>query len=330
MFDMRRREFITLLGGAAASWPLAARAQQPAMPVVGFLSALGRNDRPNLAGAFRRGLSETGFVDGRNVAIEYRFAEYQPERLPALAANLVDRKAAVIVATGGANSIAAAKATTTTVPIVFSFGGDPVLAGFVSSHNRPGGNITGVTFFNPALSGKGLGLLIELVPTARVIAFLANTNLPESGIGIAHAEQAARTLDRQLVVVGARTPDEINKAFADAFQRGAHALLVASDPFFSARRQQFVALAARDAIPVMYFNREFVAEGGLMSYGNDPVDAYRRAGVYCGRILNGASPADLPIDQATKFEFVINLKTAKALGLDVPPMLIARADEVIE
>jgi putative ABC transport system substrate-binding protein len=320
---------MALLGGAAAAWPVAARAQPP-MQVVGFLNALAKNDRPYLAEAFRRGLSETSFVENRNVAIEYRYAEYQLERLPALVGDLVGRKVAVIAATGGATAILAAKATTSTIPIVFAFGGDPVLAGLVSSLNRPGGNITGVTFFNPALSGKGLGLLLELVPGAAVIALLANPKLRESESTVSEAQQAARILGRELLVLNASTPDEITAAFAILSQRRANALLVASDPFYTSRRQQIVALAARDAIPAMYFNREFVAEGGLMSYGNDPIDAYRRVGVYSGRILNGASPADLPIDQATKFEFVINLKTAKTLGLEMPPAAFARADEVIE
>jgi putative ABC transport system substrate-binding protein len=328
-FCIGRRDFIALLGGAAAAWPLAARAQQP-MPVVGFLTSLGRNDRPNLADAFRRGLRETGFVEGRNVAIEYRFAENQRDRLPALAADLVARKVAVIAATGGWNSILAAKASTTTIPIVFTFGGDPVEAGFVTSLNRPGGNVTGVSFFSIMLSGKALGLLHELVPTAAVIALMVNPRNREFEQMPRDAQEAARTLGRQLLVVNASTPDEINAAFATMSQRRAGALLVSGDPFYSSRRQQIVALAPRDAIPAMYVNREFVREGGLMSYGNDPVDAYRRAGVYAGRILNGASPSDLPIDQATKFELVINLKTAKALGLDVPAALSARADEVIE
>jgi putative tryptophan/tyrosine transport system substrate-binding protein len=264
------------------------------------------------------------------VAIEYRFAENQRDRLPALAADLVARKVAVIAATGGWNSILAAKTSTTTIPIVFTFGADPIQAGFVTSLNRPGGNVTGVSWFSAMLGAKQLGLLHELFPNAAVIALMVNRKNLEAEVSQRDTQEAARTLGRQLLVVNASTPDEINTAFATMSQRRAGALLVAGDPFFASRRQQIVALAAREAIPAMYANREFVEEGGLMSYGNDTVDGYRRAGVHTGRILNGASPSDLPVDQATKFELVINLKTAKALGLDVPPTVSARADEVIE
>lgn len=327
---MRRREFLSLVGGAAVSWPVVARAQQPAMPVVGFMTTLGRNERPNLAAAFRRGLSEAGYVEGRNVAIEYRYAENQHDQLPALATELADRKVAVIAATGGGNSILAAKASTSTIPIVFLTGGDPVQEGYVASINRPGGNVTGVNWFGTQLVAKGLGLLHELVPNAAVVALLSNPKLPESVRAVSDAPEAVRTLGWQVLVLNASAPSEIDTAFTMLRQRRAGALLVPGDPFFTSRRQQIVALAARDAIPAMYFNREFVAEGGLMSYGNDTTDAYRRAGVYVGRILNGASPSDMPVEQATKFEFVINLKTAKALSLTVPPVLLARTDEVIE
>jgi len=326
---MRRREVITLLGGAAA-WPLSARAQQPTVPLVGFLTSLGQNERPNLRDAFRRGLNELGFIEGRNVAIEYRFAEGQHDRLPALAADLVGRKAAVIAATGGGASVLAAKAATTTLPIVFTTAGDPVQEGFVASLNRPGGNLTGISWFGAQLSGKGLGLLHEVVPSAAVIALLVNPNLPESGRMISNAQEAARNFGKQLLVLNAGTASEINAAFATMRQQSAGALYVGGDPFFTSRRQQIVTLATRDAIPDMYANREFVAEGGLMSYGNDVTDPYRQAGSYVGRILKGENPADLPVVQSTKFEFVINLRTAKALGLDVPPSLSARADEVIE
>ena len=331
MFDMRRREFIALLGGAAAAWPLAARAQQPAVPVVGFLNGLGQNDRPNLAAAFRRGLAEAGYVDGRNVAIEYRFAENRLDRLPALAADLVSRKVNVIAATGGGSPILAAMAATKTIPIVFTTAGDPVQEGYVTSLNRPGGNVTGVSWFNSLVAGKGLGLLHELTPNAAQVALLANPKLPEAARTQSDAQEAARALGLPLLVLNASRAREIDAAFAAMRQRRADALLVGSDPFFASRLQQIVTLAARDAIPALYLgNREFVDEGGLISYGNDTADGYRRAGVYVGRILKGAAPADLPVDQATKFEFLINLTTAKTLGLEVPPGLSARADEVIE
>jgi putative ABC transport system substrate-binding protein len=328
-----RRRVMGVLGGTAASavlGPCAVRAQQRAMPVVGYLTSLGRNERPNLTDAFRRGLSETGLVEGRNVAIEYRHAENQYDRLPALAADLVARKVALIAATGGGAAVLAAKASTTTVPIVFTSGGDPVRAGFVASLNRPGGNLTGVTWFGALVAGKALGLLHELVPRAAIFALMVNPNNPESEYSPPDAQATARTLGRELIVLNAGNPSEIGAAFATMRQRRVDALVVGSDPFFTGRRQQIVALAERDSIPAMYINREFVTEGGLASYGNDPLDAYRRAGVYAGRILNGASPSDLPVDQATKFEFLINLKTARTLGLDVPAGLSARADEVIE
>jgi putative ABC transport system substrate-binding protein len=328
---VRRREFIALIGGsAAATWPFAARAQQPAMPAVGFLNALGENDRPNLPAAFRRGLSETGYVDGRNVAIAYRFAENQHDRLPALVADLVARNVNVIAATGGGASVLAAKSATKTIPIVFTTGGDPVREGYVASLNRPGGNATGVSWFSTLVAGKVIGLLHEVVANPAMIALLADPRLPESARMENEAQDAARTLGWQFLLLNASTPSEIDAAFATMRQRRAGALLVGGDPFLSSRRQQIVALAARDAIPTVYTNREFVEEGGLMSYGNDTADGYRRAGVYVGRILNGASPADLPIDQATRFEFVVNVKTAKAIGLTVPESFLARADEVIE
>jgi ABC-type uncharacterized transport system substrate-binding protein len=328
---MRRREFIRLLSGTVVAWPLAARAQQAASPpVIGFLHSGSPNTFASWVAAFRRGLNEASFVEGQNVAIEFRWAEGQLDRLPTLAADLVGRKVAVIAATGGGASILAAKAATTSIPIVFTFAGDPVREGYVASLNRPGGNVTGVTWFNALLSVKALGLLHELVPNAAVIAMMTNPKFPESAQTLNGVEEAARTLGRQLLVINASVPSEIDTAFATLRQRHADALLVSADPFLRSRRQQIVALAARDAIPAMYTNREYVAVGGLMSYGNDLPDAYRRAGLYVARILKGEKSADLPVDQASRFEFVINLKTAKALGLDVPPSLLARADEVIE
>jgi putative ABC transport system substrate-binding protein len=323
---MRRRDFITLFGGAAAAWPLAARAQR-AMPVVGYLNPFGRNDRTNLVDAFRRGLGETGYAEGRNVAIEYRFAENQPDRLPALAADLVGRKPAVIAATGGPNAVLAARERTITIPIVFTLGDDPVQRGFVASLNRPGANITGVAFFNAVLTAKRLGLLHDVVPSATVIALLLNPKNPTFE-DIQSAQEAARTLGLQLFVLSASTPGEIDLALAMLRAR-AGALVVGGDPFLTTRAQQIVALAMRDAIPVVA-NRQFVAEGALMSYDNDASDLYRRAGLYVGRILKGEKPADLPVDQATKFELVLNLKTAKRLGLGIPSGVLSIADEVIE
>jgi ABC-type uncharacterized transport system substrate-binding protein len=328
MLGIRRREFIAGLGSAAVL-PLAARAQQSAMPVIGYLSSLGQNDGPNLRDAFRRGLGEAGYVEGRNVAIEYRFAEDQPDRLPALAADLVTRKVAVIAVTGGTSPIFAAKAATATIPVVFTYGGDPVQAGFVTSFNRPGANITGVTYYSSLLIGKVLGFLREMVPGATVIGLLVNPAEPLHRVMQSEAQEGARKLGRELLVLNASTPSEINVALATLRGR-AGALAVPVDSYFSSRRQQIVALATRDAIPVIATSREFVPEGALMSYGGDVLDLYRRAGVYAGRILKGEKPADLPVDQATKFELLINLKTAKALGIAVPPTLLALADEVIE
>ena len=319
-----RREFITLLGGAMAMWPLRASAQQPALPVVGFLSALARDDRPNLTEAFRRGLAEAGYVEGRNVTIEYRFADNQYARLPMLAGDLVARKVAVINAGGGGGAVLAAKAATTTVPIVFLTGGDPIQEGFVGSLNRPGGNLTGISWFGTMVAAKALGLLHELV------GLMVNPNLPEAARTQNDAREAARTLGWELLVLQASTAADIHAAFASLRQRRAGALLVGGDPFFTARRQQIVALAIRDAIPAIYPNREFTAEGGLMSYGNDVDDGYRRAALHVARILKGEKPSELPVDQAVKFEFVINLTAAKALGIEVPPTLLSRADEVIE
>ena len=330
MAHATRRQFITLLGGAAATWPLAANAQQPAMPVIGFLSGRSQEEATGDTAAFRRGLSEMGFVEGRNLAIEYRWAEGRNEQLPELAADLVRRHVAVIAAVGGNNSAFAAKAATTTIPIVFTSAADPVKVGLVISINRPGGNVTGVSWFAGELGPKRLGLLYELVPNIMVTALVVNPNSPELSSQSEHAQEAARALGWELHVINARSEREIDAAFDTAVLQRAGAVIVSADPFFLSRRNQFVALAAHYAVPTIYVNRAFVAAGGLISYGNSVSDAYRRAGLHTGRLLKGATPSELPIDQATRFELVINLKTAKALGLEIPATLLARADEVIE
>jgi ABC-type uncharacterized transport system substrate-binding protein len=330
MGDIRRREFITLLGGAAAAWPLSARAQQPVMPVIGFLSGQSsRSFGPHLA-AFHQGLKQTGYVEGHNVAIEYRWAEGQRDRLPALAADLIQRQVAVISATGGVGSGLAAKAATATIPIVFGVGSDPVRLGLVDSINRPGGNMTGISWFNAEVTAKRLGLLDELVPGAGTVAILVNPSDPRATTQQADVQDAARVLGRRAVIVNAATTDEIDAAFAALVQQRAAALVVASNPFYLNRRDQIIALAARHAVPAIYSNRDYVTAGGLMSYGNNLPDAYRRNGIYAGRILKGDKPGDLPVDQSTKFELVINLETVKALGLDLPLSLQIRVDEVIE
>jgi putative ABC transport system substrate-binding protein len=323
---MKRREFITLLGGAAA-WPLAARAQQ-GVPVVGFLRSTAASSSAHLVDAFQQGLAEAGFVEGQNVAIEYRWGDDQDNRLTSLAADLVRRQAAVIVT--NSIGIRAAKTVTATTPLVFVAGSDPVRTGLVPSLNRPGGNVTGVTFTIIDLVAKQLGLLNELVPNAKVVAVLRNPNQPELEQESKDAEEAGRVIGRRILIVKAAGEAEFNTAFATIVQAGVGALLVRGGPVFLTRRRQLVTLANRHGLPASYVTRDYPEVGGLMSYGPSQTDAYRRAGIYAGRILKGAKPGDLPVDQATRFDLVINLATAKALGIEVPPTLLARADEVIE
>jgi len=326
---VRRRDFITLLGGATAAWPLAARAQQAGEPVIGFLNSGTATAYAPFVAAFRQGLSEAGYVEGRNVAIEYRWAEGHYERLTTLAGDLIGRQVTVIAATTTPAALAA-KAATTTIPIVFTAGVDPIAAGLIGSLNRPSGNLTGVNVYLSALWGKRLGLLRELVPNAAVIGMLVNPNFPDAESQARDVKEAAGIIGQQVHIVNASSDSDIDSAFANLVRLPVGALLVASDAFFVSHRDQIVALAARHALPTIYPVREFVFAGGLMIYAPDLGDGYRQAGIYVGRILKGAKPSDLPVVQPTKFDFVINLKTAKALGLTVPDSLLALADEVIE
>jgi putative tryptophan/tyrosine transport system substrate-binding protein len=325
---VNRREFITLLGGAAAAWPVAARAQQPAMPVIGFLRSTSLAFSVPMVAAFRQGLTAAGFNEGQNVAIEYRFADNQLGRLPGLVAELISLPVAVIVA--NVNAALAAKAATTAVPIVFATGSDPIVDGLVASLNRPGGNVTGVSFVSGLLGAKRLDMLRQLVPAAATMAMLVGTDTLEARIERRDVELAAQALGQQLIIAPVSSEGEFDGAFTSIVGRGAKALLVGTGPFLTSNRERIVGLAARHAIPAVYAVREFVVVGGLMSYGASIAEAYRQAGIYAGRVLKGEKPADLPVMQSTKFELVINLKTAKALGLDVPTTLLARADEVIE
>ena len=327
---MRRRQFIGLLGGMAAAWPLAARAQQARMPVVGYLGFGSRNSFGFRLTAFREGLQQTGYREGENVAIEYRWADGQNERLPALAADLIRLRVAVIATPASANAARAAKAATSTIPIVFEAGVDPVATGLVTSLNRPGGNITGVTSLNVEVGQKRLGLLRELLPRASVIAALVNPGNANAGTVIRDLELAARGLGINVHILHASNEREVNAAFTKLIELSSDALVVNPDPFFLTMSQQIVDWTIRHRLPTMVFSRDFTAAGTLLSYGGSVAESHRQAGIYTGRILKGEKPADLPVQQITRFELVINLKTAKALGLTVPDTLLARADEVIE
>jgi putative ABC transport system substrate-binding protein len=329
VLDLRRRQFITLLGGAGV-WPVVVRAQQPVMPVIGFLNVASSDGYRSMVTAFRQGLQESGYVEGRNVAIEFRWAEGRSDRLPALAADLVHRQLTVIAATSTPAALAA-KAATTTIPIVFETGGDPITLGLVANLNRPGGNVTGVTQLNTEVAPKRLELLHELVPTARAIALLVNPTSPGLTEFVLRASQAAaQTLGLNLHVINASTESDFDGVFANVIRLRAGGLVIGADPFFTSRQEQLAALALHHAVPTVYEYHEFVAAGGLASYSGSITDAYRLAGVYAARILKGEKPGELPVQQATKFEMFLNLKTAKALGITVPLPLLGRADEVIE
>jgi putative tryptophan/tyrosine transport system substrate-binding protein len=325
-----RRQFLSALGGAAVAWPCVARAQQAAMPVVGYVSRGTSAGFAPFVGAFRQGLSQTGYVEGRNVTFQYRWAEGQEDRLPALVADLVGRQVAVIAATGGLQPGVVAKAATSTIPIVFTGGGDPVKVGLVASLARPGGNATGATNFSPAVTAKRLELFRQMLPSGRTIAVLSNPTDPNNEVAVREVQDAADATGQPIHIVNASGEHDFDAAFAEIKEYRAAALFVTADPLFTSRRARLVALAEQNAIPASYAFRDFPLAGGLMSYGADLLDVHRQAGVYTGRILKGDRPADLPVMQPTKFEFVINLKTAKTLGLTVPPTLLALADEVIE
>ena len=328
---MRRREFINFLGRVAVAWPLAARAQQPKMPVIGFLSTRSASEAASVLSAFRAGLSETGYFEGRNVTIEYRWAEGHYDRLPALAAELVSRQVAVIAATGGEPSPLAAKAATTTIPIVFTLGGDPIEAGLVASLNRPGGNLTGTTIAGVEMGPKRLELLRQFKPKAIAIAMLVNPKFGStSSVEVRDVQDAARAVGLQTIVLNASTESEIDAAFTTLIQQKADGLVVGTDPFLLGQRHQLVRLAAYHRVPTVYFLREFVEAGGLASYGPDVASGYRQAGVYTGQILTGASPATLPVLRPTSFNLFLNQKAAKALGLALPDTLLLLADEVLE
>ena len=324
-----RRELLAALGGAAAAWPVAARAQQPAMPVIGFLNAASPDTNADRLRRFHQGLKDTGYVEGENVAIEYRWAQGQLDRLPALAAELVRRQVAVIAAFGDIAAVAA-KTATTAIPIVFGVSENPVKAGLVASLNRPGSNATGINFLGAELGSKQLGLLHELVPTAVRVGLLVNPRVPQMETVTRDVAAAASAIGLQIDVVEASESREIEAAFRTLVRNRADALVIGADPFFASRRLQLATLATRHAIPAIFNIREYAEAGGLMSYGTSLIETYRQVGIYTGKILKGAKPADLPVEQSSKFELIINLPTARALGLEVPPTLLARADEVIE
>jgi putative ABC transport system substrate-binding protein len=326
---MKRRQFITLLGGMAAAWPQVARAQQQQMPVIGFLSAVSPGPFAQRVAAFHRGLSETGYVEGRNLAIENRWAEERYDRLPAMAADLVGHRVAVIATYTDAAALAA-KAATTTIPIVFINGGDPVRAGIVPNLNRPGGNVTGASFFGVDLAPKQLSLLHELIPKATVVGFLMDQNVPDAVAQVPAVQEAARRLGLKLILLQARTAAAIDTAFANLVRERVDALVVGTGALLTNQRKRIIALAAQHAVPAIYPYREFAVDGGWISYGNNVPDSFRQGGIYVGRILKGDKPADLPVVLSTKFEFVLNLKTAKASGLTISPLMLARADEVLQ